>query len=111
MYGYSINRIQDGRPKKAPRTSLFPVISTNVGIIPQNFLTLNFNPFSTFTENVKAISSAGPKLLNLNQDYFSKKRFFWPNLYKIEVFITFLIKMLELPKILLIMSWIKIMAS
>ena len=34
----------------AKRPSLpvfFPVISTNVGISPQNFLTFNFNPFAT----------------------------------------------------------------
>ena len=41
--------------------------------------------------------SASPKLLNLNQDYPSKKCFFWSNLYKIEVMITSFIEMLELP--------------
>ena len=42
--------------------------------------------------------SASPKLLNLNQDHHSKKRFFWSNPYKIEV-ITSLIEMLELPNL------------
>ena len=32
---------------KDPRTSFFPVPSTNVGISPQNFLTFSFNPFGT----------------------------------------------------------------
>ena len=67
--------------KKASPTSFSPVTSTNVGISPQNFLTF----------------SANPKLLNLNQDHSSKKRFFWSNPYKIEVMITSLTQMLELP--------------
>ena len=33
------------KPQKAP--SISPVTSTNVGIIPQNFLTFSFNPFAT----------------------------------------------------------------
>ena len=37
------------------------------------------------------------KLLNLNQVHLSKKLFFWSNPYKIEVMITSLIEMLELP--------------
>ena len=43
-----------------------------------------------------AIPKASLLLLNLNQHQPSKKWFFWPNPYKIEV-ITSLIEMLELP--------------
>ena len=42
-----ISHNQDGERgggKKAPPT-IFPVIFTNVGISPQNFLTFSFNPF------------------------------------------------------------------
>ena len=49
-----------------------PVTSANVGISPQNFLTFNFNPFATLMSDFKAIHSAIPKLLNLNQDFPSK---------------------------------------
>ena len=51
----------------------------------------------TSFSNFKFVPSASPKLLNLNQDHLSKKRFFWSNTYKIEVVITSLIEMLLLP--------------
>ena len=41
--------------------------------------------------------STSPKLLSLNQDHPSKKWFFWSNPYKIEVMVTSLIEMLDLP--------------
>ena len=41
----TFNPIQDGGD--APPTSFFLVTSTNVGISPENFLTLSFNSFST----------------------------------------------------------------
>ena len=34
-----------GGGAKRPPTSLSPVTSTNVGISPQNFLTVSINPF------------------------------------------------------------------
>ena len=40
--------------------------------------------------------SVSPKLFNLNQDYPSKKRFFWSNPCEIEVMITSFTEMLEL---------------
>ena len=43
------------------------------------------------------MSSPSPKLLNLNQEYPSKKVIFWLNSYKIEVIITSLMEMLDLP--------------
>ena len=71
-----INPIQDGGGKKMPPTSFPPVTSTNVGISPKNFLTFCFNFFATLVQNFKAISSASSKLLNLNQEHFSKKKGF-----------------------------------
>ena len=63
--------------KRPPRTSFSPVISTNVGAIPQNFVTLSFiNPFATLVQNFKFLPSASPKLLNLNQGHPSKKAVF-----------------------------------
>ena len=108
-------------------TSFFPVTSTNVGFRPQNFLTFSFKPFFTLVQNFKFVPSTSPKLLDLNQDHPSKKRFLWSNPYKIDVMITFLIEMLHLPnfghmttsiiwfqsldKILLVTSWTEIMTS
>ena len=86
-----------GGGKKASPTSFSPVTSTNVGFGRQNFLTFSFNPFVKIVKYFKFVPSASPKLLNLNQDHPSKKRFFWSNPYKIEVMITFLIEMLQLP--------------
>ena len=56
--------------------------STNVGNNPQNFLAFSFNPFATFVQNVKAIPSASPKLLNLNQEHPLKIVFFGQILIK-----------------------------
>ena len=78
-------------------TSFFSVTSLNVGIITQNFLTFSFNPFASLVENFKAIPSASPKLLNLNQGHPLKNWFFWSNPYTIEVMMSSLIEILELP--------------
>ena len=83
--------------QKVPSTSFSPVTSTNVRISTQNFLTFSFNPFDRLVYNFKFVPSARPKLLDLNRDHPSKKQFFWSNPYKIEVMITSVIQMLELP--------------
>ena len=44
----------------------------------------------------KTIANASPKLLILNQDYFSNYCFFWSNLNKIKITIIFLTEMIEL---------------
>ena len=44
----------------------------------------------------KAIANASPKLLILNQDYFSNYCFFWSNLNKIKITIISLTEMIEL---------------
>ena len=63
----------------------------------QNILTFGFNPFATLVPISKAIPSAIPKLPSLNQEQPSKNWFFWSNTYKIEVMITSVIEMLDLP--------------
>ena len=65
-----------GGGEKASLTNFSPVTSTNLGFDPQNFLTFSFNPFATLVQNFKFVSSASPKLLNLNQDHLSKKAVF-----------------------------------
>ena len=96
-YSYPRNPIQDGGPKSPPPTSFSSVTFAKVRISPQNFLTFSFNIFATLVQNFNFVPSASPKLLNLNQDRPSKKRFFWSSPYKIEVIITFLMEMLQLP--------------
>ena len=111
-------------PKKASPNSFSPVTSTNVGLSSKNFLPFTFNPFATLVQSFRIIPSDNPKLLNLNQDYPSKKVFFWSNCYKIEVMITSLEEMLELPNfghmtklfdsrdnILLVTSYTELMTS
>ena len=86
----------EGRGQKGPPTSFSTVTSTNVGISTQNFLTFSFNAFPHWCQNFQYKPSASPKLLKLNQDYPSKKCFFWSNPDKIEVMMS-LVEMLELP--------------
>ena len=76
--------------KKSPpcHTTFSSVTSKNVRVSP-HFLFFSFNPFVTLLQNFKATPSVSPKLLNLNQDHS----------YKIEVMITFLTEMLELPNL------------
>ena len=76
-----------------PPPTCFPLAnSADVGISPPKFLTFSFKPFA-----FKAIPSASPKLLNLNQDQPTKKMVFWSNPYKIKVMITSFIEILGLP--------------
>ena len=65
-----------GGGAKTPPTSFSSVTSTNVGFGPQNFVTFSFNPFPTLVQNFKFVTSASPKLLDLNQDHPSKKTIF-----------------------------------
>ena len=68
-----------------PLTSFSRVISANVGISPQNFLTFSFNFFAILVSNIKLRPIASLKLLDENQHYTFEKWFFWSNPYKIEV--------------------------
>ena len=65
-----------GGIKAPPPTSFPPVTFTNVGFGPQNFLTFSFNLFATLVQSFKFVTSASPKLLNLNQDHPSEKKDF-----------------------------------
>ena len=78
-----------GARQKDP--SFSPVTSTKVGTSPKNCLTFSFNPFVILALNFKSKPSSNPELLNLNQDYPSKKQFFWSVPYKTEIMITSLI--------------------
>ena len=72
-----VNLIQDGRVKKAPiPTSFFSVASTNVIISLQNFMIFSLNLFAIPVLNFKAVARASLRLLNLNQEYPSKKLVF-----------------------------------
>ena len=79
------NPIKVGREKKSVSTSFFHLTSTDVGVSSQNFLTFSFNPFDSLMPNFKVISSASPKLLNRNQDHYSKKKFFGQILIKLSL--------------------------
>ena len=94
------NSTQDkggGRGTKSPPYQFSPITSTNAEVRPQDFVTFSFNTFATLMSNCKAILSASTRSLNLNQDHPQKKWFFWSNPYKIEVIITSLIEINELP--------------
>ena len=89
-----------GIKKSPPRHTTFSsVTSKNVRVSP-HFLFFSFNPFVTLLQNFKATPSVSPKLLNLNQDHTTPlKKWLFSNPYKIEVMITFLTEMLELPNL------------
>ena len=70
--------------------------SPNTGISPQNFLICSFDPFIALLQNIKAIPSTSCKLLNLNQDHPSKNSFQVKSL-KIQILLSSLMEMLELP--------------
>ena len=73
------NPIQDGDGGKIPPlplTSFSTVTSTKERFGPQSFMTFSFNPFATLVQNFKFVSSANPKLLNLNQDHPLRKAIF-----------------------------------
>ena len=94
---YVFNPIQDGGAKRPLPISFSPVTSTNVGISSQNFLTFCFNPFATLPPccrySQSQISELGTKTTPQKNVVFLVKS--CP--YKIEVVITSLIEMLELP--------------
>ena len=51
----------------------------------------------TQLQNIEALTSTGPRLLNLNQDHPQKNFFFWSDPYKILLRITSIIEILNLP--------------
>ena len=68
--------IDDVGSQKGFPTSFFPCNFYKRMNEPQNFLALDFNPFSNLVQNVMTISPASRKLLNLKQDHPSKKVIF-----------------------------------
>ena len=122
-----LNPIQDGGGQKSPSTSFFSVTSAKVGISPQNFLTFSFKFFATLVQNFKFAPSASPNYWSWTMTTRLKQRYFWSNPYIIEIMITSLTEMLELPnfghmttftlwfnsydKFLLMTSWTGIMTS
>ena len=89
-----------GGAKKAPY-QFFPVTSINVGISPQIFLTFSFNPKGKRLPNWSRISKSYlvpvPNYWTWMKTIPLKRWFFWWNPYKVEVMITSVIEMLELP--------------
>ena len=82
----------------AKRTIFFSVIFTNVGIRPQNFLTCSF--ITPLPHWCKISCSHLVPIQNYwtwTKTTHQKKQIFWSNPHKIEVMITFLTEMLELP--------------
>ena len=76
--------------KKPPLPPVFPLqLLQMLGLAPKTSATLVLN--------FKSIICATPKLLDLKQDHSSKKWFFWTNPYEIEVMVTSLVEILELP--------------
>ena len=88
----AFNSIQDGGYIFSAVT--FP----NLGVRPSKFLAFSLNPFDTMLKNLNTIPSISPKFLNLTQDKPSKRPVFLVrSLYKVEVMISSLFQMLELP--------------
>ena len=80
-----------------PSTSFFPITSTNVGISPKNFLAFSFNPLTHWCKISGLYLVAVRNYWTWTKITPQKKQFFWSKQYKIEVMITSLIEMLQLP--------------
>ena len=96
----NINPIQDGKEgggskKPLPLPTNFSLVtSTNVGISPENFLTIIFDPFPTL---VWSFMTNCQSQIKLEPRPPQKKWFFWSNPYNIKVMVTSLREVLELP--------------
>ena len=84
------NPIQDGR--KTSPTSFSPVTAQNVGISLQKLVL-----FPYWCKNSSSYLVPVINYWTWTETTAQKKRFFWSNLYKIDVMITSLIEVLELP--------------
>ena len=82
----------EGKAKKSPTNFSFYFSQTLESWILEWILVLTLLSHCC---KFHATPSVGPKLLNFDEDYQSRKSFFWSNLDKIEV--TLFIEMLELP--------------
>ena len=82
--------------KKVPHTSFSPAASTNVGIIPKNFLTFSFQPFCHTNVKFQDHAQCHSQIIELEPRAPLKKIvFFWSNPYILKVMITSLIEMLD----------------
>ena len=101
----SFNPIQDkwwnvwvwGGGKKAPYNFFFPVTSTNVGLGPKTFWLLVWTLLPHWCNIASSDLESVPNYWTWTKTTSQKKWFFWSNPYKIEVMITSLLEMLELP--------------
>ena len=101
MVSRSINSIQyrgetKCPPHPPPFTSFFLCNFTNVRISLKN-ITFSFNPIDNAGVNFQGHTLCQSQIVELNPRPLLKKWFFWSNRYNIEVMITCLIEMLELP--------------
>ena len=74
-----------------------PVISANLGISPRNFMTFKISNFKAIHKTSRRHLVPVSNHWTWTKNTFQKSVFFWSNPYKIEVVITSLIEMLELP--------------
>ena len=86
-----------GKKTPIPPTRFSSVTSSNVGISPQNFWLLVLTLLTDWCKISSFYLVPVPNYWTWTKTTPQKKRFFWSNPYKIEVMITSLIQMLELP--------------
>ena len=84
------------RQKKAPY-QFFPCNFYKRKNYPPKAFHSQFQPFCHIGVKFQVCTQCQSQVIELNEDHPSKKWFSWSNLYKIEVMITSLIEMLELP--------------
>ena len=82
---------------KRPPTSFSPVTSTNVGLAPKTFWLLVLTLLEHWCKISSLYLAPVSNYRTWTKTTPQKKHFFWSNPYKIEVMITFLIEMLQLP--------------
>ena len=91
------NPIQKGPNQKGSPTSFCPVTSTNVGISPKTFWLLVLTLLTDWCKIWILYLVSLPNCWTWTKTTSQKKWFFWLNPYKIEVVITSLREMLQLP--------------
>ena len=94
---FLVNPIQYGGRPKSPPTSFFSVTSAKVGISPQNFLILVLALLPHWCKISSSYLVPVPNYWTWIKTAPQKPSFFWSNPYKIDIMITSLIEILELP--------------
>ena len=86
------------RRKIPSTTNFFPLTSINVRMTPpKTFWLLVLTLLSLWCKILSSYLASVPNYRNWTKTTTQKKRFFWSNLYKLEVMINSFIEMLELP--------------